>query len=252
MFWVICKTTPVLLQKNMFHVPTSQNERPKGTVFYGLRNIFSSIFDWEILDVMIKPSLIRYRISTNFRKSKPPMGTNKEAITMINISWNELGDHRELLHNLDFILMQMSYTYAESFCYLSKAKNMFTSLADVIARIAVLCTGITCIQVDIDKVYNYADAWATHTVTSILILQDMCDRSLRCKRRNGCSSLTIVAKWPLRRHLELLWTTTYHPHSIWLSLSWTAMHSISRQVSTNQYIQGLYFPYSPPWIAEKF
>ena len=47
--------------------------------------------------------------------------------------------------------------------------NILLSLADVKARIAALNTAITDIQVDVDKVWNYLDALANHTVTPTLI-----------------------------------------------------------------------------------
>ena len=46
---------------------------------------------------------------------------------------------------------------------------MLISFADVKVRIASLCTGITCIQVDVDKVYNYVKALAIHILTPIYI-----------------------------------------------------------------------------------
>ena len=56
----------------------------------------------------------------------------------------------------------MQYTYAESFGYLKLARDMLKSLADYKARVAALHTGITYIQVDINKVYSYLEASATH------------------------------------------------------------------------------------------
>ena len=58
------------------------------------------------------------------------------------------------------ILIQMQHTYSESFVYLNFMRNI---------RIAILFTGITCMQVDVEEVFYYLRALATHTVTHILI-----------------------------------------------------------------------------------
>ena len=46
---------------------------------------------------------------------------------------------------------------------------MLISLADVKTRIAALHTGISHIQLDVKKVYNYLNAVASRAVTPILI-----------------------------------------------------------------------------------
>ena len=44
------------------------------------------------------------------------------------------------------------------------------SLTDINARLALVQMGITCIQVDIDKIYTYLDTLATHTVSPLLLV----------------------------------------------------------------------------------
>ena len=63
----------------------------------------------------------------------------------------------------------MQYTYAGPFYYLNVARDMIISLPDIKARIAVLWTGITHIQVHVEKVHIFLDAVATHIITPILI-----------------------------------------------------------------------------------
>ena len=47
---------------------------------------------------------------------------------------------------------------------------MLISLSDGRTRIGTLCIGIILMKVDIDKVKNYLEALATHTVTPICSL----------------------------------------------------------------------------------
>ena len=42
------------------------------------------------------------------------------------------------------------------------------SLTDISARLASICAGITCIQIDIDKIYTHLDTLVTHTVSPLL------------------------------------------------------------------------------------
>ena len=63
----------------------------------------------------------------------------------------------------------MQYIHAGSFHYLNLARNMLISLANVKARVASFHTGITLIQVDINKVFNYLNALSTLIVIPILI-----------------------------------------------------------------------------------
>ena len=55
----------------------------------------------------------------------------EKQFVLMNPTRIELGDHRKLLHNLDVSLIQMQYTFTESFGYLNMARYNFKSLADI-------------------------------------------------------------------------------------------------------------------------
>ena len=70
----------------------------------------------------------------------------QNELTLMNLTWIEMGDQKKLLHSLEIKVIQMQHP---SFGYLNLARNMLISLTDVKVRRDTLNTGTTYMQVNV-------------------------------------------------------------------------------------------------------
>ena len=75
--------------------------------------------------------------------------------SLITITRGELRDQRKLLHMLDLTLIFFQHICRDIFTYFEISRNLIVSLTDINVRLASVQTGITCIRIDIDKIYTY-------------------------------------------------------------------------------------------------
>ena len=101
---------------------------------------------------IVKLQMTKYRkLCTVCSKIKIFNVNIQDEFALINPTRGELGGHMKSSHTLDLTLVQLQPIYRDKFTYLQSSRNLMVSLTDINARLASIQTGITCIQIDVDK-----------------------------------------------------------------------------------------------------
>jgi hypothetical protein len=92
-----------------------------------------------------------------------------EQYALINLTRLEVGNHRVLLHTLDMEFLQMNNTMYQLQNVLAKTRYTNLAMQDIRSKQTRILTALIGLQQDKDKIKQYLQAIATHTVTPTLI-----------------------------------------------------------------------------------
>ncbi len=103
---------------------------------------------------------------------------------MINLTHIELGNHCQLLHKLDAMMIQLENTMDNLDTYLQGTVTLVSTMDNINNKLDIIRSGIQTIRHDLSVLYQYMDTLTTGALTPTLVIPiDLCDILLAAEER---------------------------------------------------------------------